>query len=106
MDNDEARKRYEDMWERRKRVMNEIARKERRQREQALYDRRGGTILEKRVAGRGRHHRIHHEERHASAREHVGEATELVKKTGYGRRRPEVEELAAAVGLPAPPAPC
>jgi hypothetical protein len=40
------------------------------------------------------------------ALEHVTEANELVTKTGYSRRRPEVEELAAAVGLPAPPAPC
>ena len=32
------------------------------------------------------------------AREHVAEAKRLVEKTGYGRRRPEVEALEAEVG--------
>jgi hypothetical protein len=31
------------------------------------------------------------------AREHVAEARRLMEETGYGRRRPEVEELEAQV---------
>lgn len=38
MDDDEVRKRYEDMWERRKRVMNQIARKERRREQEAMIN--------------------------------------------------------------------
>ncbi len=33
-----------------------------------------------------------------TAREHVAEARRLVEETGYGRRRPEVEELEGKVG--------
>jgi hypothetical protein len=38
VDNDEARKLYEDMWERRKRVMDEISRKERRHEQEAIFN--------------------------------------------------------------------
>ena len=31
------------------------------------------------------------------AREHVAEARRLVEETGYGRRRPDVEELEAQI---------
>ncbi len=31
------------------------------------------------------------------AREHVAEAKRLVEETGYGSRRPEIDELAAAL---------
>lgn len=37
MDEDQARERYEHMWARRKRVMDEIARKERRREQESIF---------------------------------------------------------------------
>lgn len=47
MDDDQARQRYEQMWVRRKRVMDEMARKERRREQESLFsalmDKKGGN---------------------------------------------------------------